>query len=434
MRFSTFDKPRIIACAENFPHHIGLPRGCLDEVLELLSSLNISVDLIDERNTGKPIDTEFLGALDNEQKQAADVLLKDDTGILSAATGFGKTVLAAHIIVARQRNTLILVHRRQLMDQWIAQLQIFLNRENVTIGKIGGGKRQPSGQIDVALIQSLVRKAKVDDCVADYGQLIVDECHHLSAVSFEAVARQCQAKYVLGLTATPKRKDGQHPIIFMQCGPIRYYVDAKLQAEKRPFEHYVIPRYTKFCLSAAITEQYERPPIQAVYAELSHDEARNQMILDDVLHVLRAKRSPVILTERKEHVDFFATHLKGVANNIIVLQGGMSTKERKIVMEKLGSISDDEERVLIATGRYIGEGFDDARLDTLFLAMPVSWQGILAQYTGRLHRTHHNKTEVQIYDYVDHLVPMLERMSEKRVVGYKSLGYTIVSADQYKKE
>ena len=425
MRLSTFNKPRIIACAENFSNHIGLPRGCLDEVLELLSSMNITVDLIDERNAGKPIRTKFLGTLNKEQKQSAKTLLKYDTGVLSAATGFGKTVLAMHIIAKRKRNTLILVHRKQLMDQWIAQLQTFLNIENITIGHIGGGKRKPSGQIDVALIQSLVRKGEVDDSVADYGQLIVDECHHLSAVSFEAVARQCKAKYVLGLTATPKRKDGQHPIIFMQCGQTRYHVDAKLQAEKRPFDHYVIPRYTKFRLSTATIEKFERPPIQTVYAELSNDETRNQMIFDDVLHALEAKRSPVILTERKEHVAFFAKCLRAFVKNIIVLQGGMSTKERRTVMEKLGNISDDEERILIATGRYIGEGFDDARLDTLFLAMPVSWKGTLAQYTGRLHRTHHNKTEVQIYDYVDHLVPMLERMNEKRLVGYKSLGYTI---------
>jgi superfamily II DNA or RNA helicase len=433
MRFSTFNKPRIIACAETFPQHIGLPRGCLDEVLELLSSLNITVDLIDERNAGEPISTTFLGILNKEQKPIAETLLKYDAGILSATTGFGKTVLAAHIIAARKRNTLILVHRKQLMDQWLAQLQTFLNTENLPIGQIGGGKRKPSGQMDVALIQSLVQKGMVDDCVADYGQLIVDECHHLSAVSFEVVARQCKAKYVLGLTATPKRKDGQHPIIFMQCGPIRYHVDAKLQAEKRPFDHHVIPRYTKFCLPATIAEQYERPPIQTVYAELSLDATRNQMIIDDVRHVLEMKRSPIILTERKEHVAFFAKHLKGVANNIIVLQGGMGTKERKTVLERLGNIRDDEERILIATGRYIGEGFDDARLDTLFLAMPVSWKGTLAQYAGRLHRTHHNKTEVRIYDYVDHLVPMLERMNQKRLIGYKSLGYTIASADQFEK-
>ena len=208
--------------------------------------------------------------------------------------------MAAHIIAKRKRNTLILVHRKQLLEQWIARLQTFLDLEHINIGQIGGGKRKSTGQIDIALIQSLVRKGEVDDCVADYGQLIVDECHHLSAVSFEAVARQCKAKYVLGLTATPIRKDGQQPIIFMQCGPIRHHVDAKKQAKKRPFSHFVLPRYTEFRLPLSLTEQYERPPIQTVYAELANNSARNEMIVNDVVSALKDGRSPVILTERKE--------------------------------------------------------------------------------------------------------------------------------------
>jgi len=350
-----------------------------------------------------------------------------DTGVLSATTGFGKTVLAAHIIAKRKRNTLILVHRKQLLEQWIARLQTFLDLEHINIGQIGGGKRKPTGQIDIALIQSLVRKGEVDDCVADYGQLIVDECHHLSAVSFEAVARQCKAKYVLGLTATPIRKDGQQPIIFMQCGPIRHHVDAKKQAKKRPFSHFVLPRYTEFRLPLSLTEQYERPPIQTVYAELANNSARNEMIVNDVVSALKDGRSPVILTERKEHVAFFADCLSGFSKHIITLQGGMGKKAHKQMLEELESIGDHEERILIATGRYIGEGFDDARLDTLFLAMPISWKGTLAQYAGRLHRIHHNKTKVQVYDYIDYQVPVLQRMSEKRMSGYRSLGYEIQS-------
>ncbi len=423
-RLPTFDKPRIIACAENFPNHIGLPRGCLDDVQELLKSVHIDTAITDERNSGKPLHTCFLGTLNKEQKPAVKALLAYDTGVLSATTGFGKTVIAAHVIAKRKRNTLILVHRKQLLEQWMARLQTFLNLDQVHIGQIGGGKRKPSGQIDVALIQSLVRKGEVDDCVADYGQLIVDECHHLSAVSFEAVARQCKAKYVLGLTATPIRKDGQQPIIFMQCGSVRYHVDAKAQAKKRPFDHAVISRYTEFQLPMTITQQYDRPPIQTVYAELAKDEPRNQKILNDVMRALGNGRSPIILTERKEHVAYFAERLAGHAKHIITLQGGMGRKAHKAMLESLDNIGDQEERVLIATGRYIGEGFDDARLDTLFLAMPVSWKGTLAQYAGRLHRIHHSKTEVQIYDYIDHQVPVLQRMSDKRMAGYKSLGYS----------
>lgn len=427
MRLPIFDKPRIIACAENFPNHIGLPRGCLDDVLGLLTGINTAHEIVDERNAGKTIHTKFLGTLDKDQKPAAKALLPHDTGVLSAATGFGKTVLAAHIIAKRKCNTLVLVHRKQLLEQWAAQLQTFLNLDHAGIGQIGGGKRKPTGQIDIALIQSLVRKGNADDCVADYGQLIVDECHHLSAVSFEIVARQCKAKYVLGLTATPTRKDGQQPIIFMQCGPVRYHVDAKKQAQKRPFSHFVVPRYTKFGLSMSLTEQYERPPIHAVYAELANNSARNEMIVNDVISALRDGRSPVILTERKEHVAFFANRLSGFSKHIITLQGGMGKKAHKQMLENLESIGDHEERILIATGSYIGEGFDDARLDTLFLAMPVSWKGTLAQYAGRLHRIHHNKTKVQVYDYIDCQVPVLHRMSEKRMSGYKSLGYEIQS-------
>ena len=425
MRLPVFDKPRIIACAENFPNHIGLPRGCLDDVLGLLTEINIAHEMVDERNAGTAIRTKFLGTLGKDQRPAAKALLPRDIGVLSAATGFGKTVLAAHIIAKRKRNTLILVHRKQLLEQWVAQLQTFLDLDHISIGRIGGGKRKPTGQIDIALIQSLVRKGKVDDCVADYGQLIVDECHHLSAVSFEAVARQCKAKYVLGLTATAIRKDGQQPIIFMQCGPVRYHVDAKKQAQKRPFSHFVVPRYTEFKLPISLTEQYERPPIQTVYAELANDGTRNEMIVNDVASALKDGRSPMILTERKEHLAFFADRLSGFSKHIITLQGGMGKKAHKQMLEDLENIGDHEERILIATGGYIGEGFDDARLDTLFLAMPVSWKGTLAQYAGRLHRIHHNKTKVQVYDYIDYQVPVLQRMSEKRMSGYKSLGYEI---------
>ncbi len=434
MRLPIFDKPRIIACAENFPNHIGLPRGCLDDVLNLLAEINIGNEIVDERNAGKAIHTKFLGTLSKDQKPAVKALLSHDTGVLSATTGFGKTVLGAYVIAKRKRNTLILVHRKQLLEQWIARLQTFLDLKHINIGQIGGGKRKLMGQIDIALIQSLVRKGEVDDCVADYGQLIVDECHHLSAVSFEAAARQCKAKYVVGLTATPIRKDGQQPIIFMQCGPIRYYIDAKKQAKKRPFSHFVVPRYTEFRLPMSLTEQYERPPIQTVYAELANNNARNEMIVSDVISALKAGRSPVILTERKEHVAFFADRLSGFSKHTITLQGGMGKKAYRLMLERLEKIGDHEERVLIATGRYIGEGFDDARLDTLFLAMPVSWKGTLAQYAGRLHRIHHNKTKVQVYDYIDYQVPVLQRMSDKRMSGYRSLGYEVQSANNLNKD
>ena len=423
MRRSTFGIPRIVACAELLSHHIALPRGCREAMERLLEELGITLDMRDERNPGRPVETGFLGKLTPEQQSAADALLAHETGVLSAATGFGKTVIAASVIAARGTNTLVLVHRRQLMDQWIARLAAFLDLPASAIGRIGGGGRKPGGIVDVGLVQSLARKGQVDDIVADYGQLVVDECHHISAVSFEAVARRAKAKYVLGLSATVTRRDGHHPIVFMQCGPVRFRTSAKAQARQRPFGHRAILRTTEFELPAGMDT--ERPPIQHVYAALAADEARNDMIFDDVLEALEAGRSPILLTERKDHAHRLAERLAGFAQNVLVLRGGMGARQRRAIMQRLEDIPDTEERVLIATGRYVGEGFDDARLDTLFLAMPISWKGTLAQYVGRLHRLHAAKREVLVHDYVDGAVPALLRMSEKRVRGYESLGYSV---------
>lgn len=292
------------------------------------------------------------------------------------------------------------------------------------IGQIGGGKRKVTGRIDVAIIQSLARKGVVDDIVGEYGHLVIDECHHISARSFESVARQCKAKYVTGLSATVTRKDGQHPIIFMQCGPIRYRVDDRKQAAARPFDHSVILRKTGFKLPGDCRDKSELT-IQEIYSALIHDEQRNNMILDDVMKTIAMKRSPVILTERKEHLEFLADRLSPLVRNIVVLKGGMGQKQRRELTQKISEIADDDERLLISTGRYLGEGFDDARLDTLFLALPVSWRGIFAQYAGRLHRLHDRKEEVVIYDYADLEVPMLAKMYDKRRRGYRSIGYNI---------
>ena len=299
VRRSTFGIPRIVACAELLSHHIALPRGCRETMEQLLHELGIRLHLRDERNSGRPVEARFLGNLTEEQNASADTLLCHDTGVLSATTAFGKTVVAASLIASRKTNSLILVHRRQLMDQWIARLGVFLDLPESAIGQIGGGKRKPGGIVDVAVIQSLVRDRQVDNIVADYGHLVVDECHHISAVSFEAVARRSKARYVLGLSATVTRKDGHHPIVFMQCGPVRYRVNAKDQADKRPFHHRAILRPTAFRMPDALDG--EHLPIQQVYAALASDEERNALIFDDVLEALETGRSPIILTERKDH-------------------------------------------------------------------------------------------------------------------------------------
>jgi superfamily II DNA or RNA helicase len=286
------------------------------------------------------------------------------------------------------------------------------------IGQIGAGKKTGNGRLDVAMIQSLVRKEEVQDIVAHYGQVIVDECHHLSAVSYERVIAEARARYVVGLTATPQRRDGRHPITAMHLGPVRFHVEPRSQAAQRPFAHTLIVRETGFKTSS------EAPPsIQALYAALAADAKRNLLILDDVVQALEQRRSPILLTERKDHLEYFSAKLKKIVRHVVVLQGGMSSSVRREVKAQIAAIPDTEERLILATGRYIGEGFDDARLDTLFLALPVSWKGTLIQYAGRLHRLHPAKQEVRIFDYVDREVPMLLRMFEKRLRGYRGIGY-----------
>jgi superfamily II DNA or RNA helicase len=346
---------------------------------------------------------------------------------LSATTAFGKTVVALYVLAKRSVNTLILVHRRQLLDQWCARLQSFLDLDKKGIGQIGGGRRKPTGRIDVAIIQSLNRKGTVDDIVGEYGHLIVDECHHISAYSFELVARRCKARYVTGLSATVARKDGHHPIIFMQCGPVRYRVDARKQAKRRPFTHRVIVRQTGFTYPTPGLDGND-VSIHDLYAALADNDARNELIQDDVLKAIDAGRSPILLSERRLHLEHLAERLDPLVKNLIVLKGGMGQKQRRTLAEKIAAIPDSEERLLLATGRYLGEGFDDSRLDTLFLTLPVSWRGTLVQYAGRLHRLHQAKKEVRIYDYADLDVPLLSRMFRKRCHGYRSIGYEMDEA------
>ncbi len=421
MRLSTFGKPRIISCAEEFPRHLALPRGCVDDLRAFLDSHGILMDMQDERYEGRPIEAQFVGQLSADQAKVAAKIADNDDGVLSAPTGFGKTVLGAWLIGQRKTNTLILVHRTALMEQWRQQLATFLSFEPKTIGLIGGGPKRLTGNIDIGMMQSLQRKGEVKDLVADYGQIIVDECHHVSAFTFERIMREVKARYVLGLTATPIRKDGHHPIIFMQCGPIRERIHPRRATAERPFEHNVLLRPTTFRLESSEQDL----TVQKIYGALAADMDRNAEIVHDVTAAMADGRCPLILTERVQHLTILADALGKEVKHVIVLRGGMGKKQRRAATAELNAIPDDEPRVILATGRYIGEGFDDARLDTLFLAMPISWRGTLQQYVGRLHRLHHDKREVRVYDYVDQNVPMLMRRLARRIRGYRALGYTV---------
>lgn len=422
MRLPAWDKRRIVDYGEDGPRFIRLPRGCLEDARHLLRRSGIKPSLDDQRYAGTPVSVSFQGELRPEQEMAASAMLAHDTGILAATTAFGKTVVAAWLIAQRGVNALILVHRKQLMGQWADRLCEFLGITPREIGRLGGGRKKLRGRIDIAMIQSLVRNEVVDDRIADYGHVIMDECHHVPAPGFAQVANRARARYVTGLSATVTRKDGQHPALFMQCGPVRHRVDAKQQAARRPFSHQVLVQPTGFRMPGE-PDRDPRIEYRRICEHLAGDDARNTAICADVGRSIREGRAPLVLTERIDHLEALAGGLRAVGADVVVLRGGMGTRRLKAALARAAEHTPGQ--VLLATGRFIGEGFDNARLDTLFLTMPVSWRGTIAQYIGRLHRLHQDKREVRVHDYADLDVPMLARMLDKRCRGYEAAGYSI---------
>ena len=390
MRLLTYNKPRIIDVTEETPQYLSIPRGCEDDLIALLDNANAQYSIDDKRNIGTTIDVEFNGVLRPEQEIAATALLAHETGILSATTAFGKTVIGSYIISQKKVNTLILVHTSALLDQWKKSLSQFLKineklpehpkkrgrkKELSIIGQLGSTKNTLVGKIDIAIMQSLVSGDEVKELVKDYGLIIVDECHHVSAVSFEKILKTANAKYGYGLTATPTRQDGQQPIIYMQCGDIRYRVDAKEQAEKSGIERFVAPRFTSFKKPVGVDDKDFG--ITQIYAAIAENELRNKLIISDVLEAVKKGRTPIVLTQRKIHVDILADTLEKTIPNVIRLIGGSSAKVKREVLERLYAIPKDEQFVIVATGKYVGEGFDEPRLDMLFLAAPISGKGTL---------------------------------------------------------
>jgi superfamily II DNA or RNA helicase len=417
MRMSVWDKPRVIGCAENYPNHIALPRGCLDAAQDLLRDNGIRCDLRDERYDGEAIDVAFSGTLRIDQEAAVAAMLHYDVGVLCAPTAFGKTVTAAAMIAERGINTLVLVHRTELLKQWQERLQSFLGVGKGVVGTIGGGKAKPTGKIDIAVMQSVSRQGEINPLVENYGHVIVDECHHIGAVSFDAILKRVKAKYVLGLTATPIRRDGQQPIIFMQCGPIRYTAAKPASA---PHDLEVIPQL--------LHKRIDLPQdagIQDVFRYIANDTDRTAAIASQIASTFAQGRKVLVLTERTEHLDAIQAALDGKIPSLFVLHGRMSKKLRTTLITELNALPPDEPRVLLATGKLVGEGFDHPPLDTLVLAMPISWTGTLQQYAGRLHREHATKTDVRVIDFVDTGHPALLRMWDKRQRGYRAMGYKI---------
>ena len=419
MRFSTHDTPRVICCAEIVDGYLSLPRGCLDDVRALLGEYSVRLNINDKRFTGREANFVFNGKLTVEQDKALKEILNSDFGVFVAPPGVGKTVLALAAVAKRKINTLILVHRKPLMDQWRLQASSLFNINKKEIGQIGGGKNKSNGIIDIAMVQSMNLSDGVNDRIMDYGFVIVDECHHVGAVSFEKVLAQVKAKYVLGLTATPYRRDGHQPIIHMQCGPICHRIKQK-DATAYIAHSKIIPRLTDFDC-----KWDDESKINDVWINLIIDEKRNQLILKDILAVLEEGRFPLVLTERREHLEYLEKYLEDKVDLLACMYGGLRKKKRDEIFEAVRQVSGNQKAIILATGSYIGEGFDVPRLDTLFLTMPSSFKGRIVQYAGRLHRYHEDKDDIRIYDYVDSNVSVLDRMYRRRLKTYKLLGYTL---------
>lgn len=440
LRLSTYAIPRIISCFDITNEYLAMPRGCEDATRSFLNDNAVTYTITDKTNHGNKISVSFQGEEREEQLEAINALLPYTNGILHATTAFGKTVTAAAIIARKKVNTLILVHSKALLKQWHDRLTEFLNidypkheeknkrgRRKVfsPIGCFDSSGNTLHGIIDIALIQSCLDEDGVKPFVQDYGMVIVDECHHVSSITFEQVLMSIKAHTIYGLTATPIRKDGHQPIIFMQCGPIRFTTDAKSQIAKQSFDRFLIPRFTSY---NSILE--DRLSIATLYKYLSEDEIRNNLIVEDICKAVNTGRTPIILTNRTAHVSVLAEKLKATIKNVISLTGVGTTKEKREAMQRLQTIPDSEQLVIVATGKYIGEGFDYPRLDTLFLALPISWKGLLTQYAGRLHREYEGKKDVRIYDYIDVHEPICGSMYRKRLKGYAVIGYKTINTTQ----
>lgn len=418
LRLSTYQTPRLIRCYEEDLTHLHLPRGLLTSVNAAVAIAGSRLELDDRRPIHtSPLAFEFCGELTALQREAVATLLEHDDGVLVAPPGTGKTVIACALISERQQPTLVLAHSKPLLEQWRSQLQDLLGLQSKHVGQLGGGRRKRTGIVDLAMIQSLKALDDLDSFFGDYGLIVVDECHHLPAVSFEAAVRHASARHFLGLTATPYRRDGLQDMVIMQCGPIRHRIDrSETPASEINLELTV--RRT----DVAIADPGDTP-VQEVFRLLVEDENRTALIRDDVLSALAEGRRCLILSQWKQHCQLLAEAIRSHGVSPIILEGGLGKRARSARLEEIENTSPHDDLVVIATGQYLGEGFDCPQLDTLFLAFPVSFKGRLVQYTGRLMRSHPTKSTVRIYDYADIQVPVLRAMHTRRLRTYKSLGF-----------
>ncbi len=423
LRLSTNGIARFICLAELDSGYLSLPRGCWDDLKAICLELGITLQVTDNRFAGHALtDMTFVGSLRSAQSKAIDELMQHDIGVLHAPTAFGKTVTAIGLIQRRGVNTLVLVHNKQLVDQWQERLKAFTL--GIDIGVYTGSKKKPTGQVDIATYQSLINRSdnSVHSLVKEYGQIIVDECHHLSAPQYEQVLSEAHAKYVVGISATLERRDGHQPIIFMQAGRVRHTIKSD---RNNQFAQVLDRRELNLEVPLHLSSNDPKPHISEIYRWLMLHPIRNATIVEGIQKEVSNGRVPIVLTERREHANIIAGLLNDLGITHQILVGSMKKKQQAEVMSKL-----DSTQVIVATGRFVGEGFDLPRLDTLILALPVSWKGSLIQYVGRIQRDYKGKEEVKVIDYIDAKIPMLLRMFNKREKGYRALGFSAESIVQ----
>ncbi len=431
MRLSTWNKPRIITCAElEEDGTIVLPRGCLEAVKTECASSGITMMIEDKRRYDSSFPCAFTGTLREEQQSAVEALAAHFQGVLSAPTGFGKTVIAAALIARLHTSALIIVHTKPLLQQWVERLKTFLYENDIPVepGILGAGKVMLSGKVDVALINSLALEEHIQK-VTFYGLIIVDECHHVAAVSYERVLKSATAKHVYGLTATPMRNDGHNDIIFMQYGPIIHQVEQAAWAQRQNLNGTVVPRFSKFRCD------FEHLPIQEIYDKLTHDPERNEQIVETIKSQVSSNRSILVLSTRIEQLSVLESLLVNDGIPCLVMSGSQTAKIKRKVQAYLEQMKESQVPALIlSTGKYIGEGFDFPRLDTLIFASPIAWKGNVIQYVGRVSRTHEEKCDVLIIDYIDFKIPVFVRMFAKRVNAYKKIGFSVTQDHKRPKE
>lgn len=438
MDMPNYDESRFIYLGSDEGKYIVLPRGLREEILKKFDNAGISYKIEDKRTKGQELNISFRGELRESQIPAVETMLENETGILHAATAFGKTVVCCDMIARRGISTLILVDRADLMNQWIKRLEEFLDideelpeyqtktgrtrKRKSLIGNLQGAHDTLTGIVDVAMIRSLKKKDGFHPKLKEYAQVYFDECHHAASDSAIEVLQEINAKYVYGVTATPKRGDGKEKINEFLLGPIRYRFTAKDRAEEQNINHLVYPRFTRTVKPHHLSKT---PYGNDAYELIRNNDVRDEQIIRDVADCVQAGRTPVVLTKYVDHAKKLSERLKTYADRLILLTGANGTKARRAQVEELNKVDNSDSLILVGTGSLLGEGFDFPRLDTLFMATPVSGENVVEQYVGRLNRDYDGKENVIVYDYVDSHIPKFDKMYSARLKAYKKIGYEL---------